>query len=165
MLVRRAVPADSESIRAIYNVEVTTSTATLDLVARTPGEQAAWMADHCGVYPAIVAEIEGAIVGFASLSPYRPRPGYATAVEDSVYVAGDHRGKGVGRALLSAAVDTARSHGFHSVIGRIVGDQQASIALHRTCGFEILGVEKQVGRKFGRFLDVTVVQQMLLPKT
>lgn len=161
MLVRRALIADSEPIRRIYNAEVTASTATLDLVARSTIDQVAWMADHSGVYPVLVAEQEGELVGFSSLSPYRSRPGYATVVEDSVYVLGTHRGKGIGHALLSAALDTARSHGFHSVIGRVITEQEASIALHKSCGFEIVGVEKEVGRKFGRFLDVALLQRML----
>ena len=144
--IRRANLADAEAIRQIYNIEVTGSTATLDLVARTPEEQANWMVAHSGVYPVIVAEEDGQVVGFAALSPYRPRPGYATAVEDSIYVAGDHRGKGVGRALLSEAVDMARHHGFHSVVARVSATQQASVALHQACGFELIGIEREIGR-------------------
>jgi phosphinothricin acetyltransferase len=101
------------------------------------------------------------VVGFSSLSAYRPRPGYATAVEDSVYVAEAYRGRGVGRLLLGGAVEAARTHGFHSVIGRIVTEQTGSIALHEACGFEIIGIEREVGRKFGRWLDVALAQRML----
>jgi L-amino acid N-acyltransferase YncA len=161
MLVRRAVEGDSEAIRQIYNTEVLASTATLDLVPRSPSEQAAWMSGHSGVYPVLVADAGGVVAGFASLSAYRPRPGYATAVEDSVYVAEGYRGRGVGRQLLNGAVEAALSHGFHSVIGRIVTEQTASIALHQACGFEIIGVEREVGRKFGRWLDVALAQRML----
>lgn len=161
MLLRRAAEQDSEAIRRIYNAEVLTSTATLDLVPRSELDQAAWMAAHAGVYPVLVAEEEGEVVGFSSLSPYRPRPGYATAVEDSVYVDPRFRGHGVGRLLLTGAVDAARSHGFHSVIGRIVTEQRTSIRLHETCGFAIVGIEKETGRKFSRWLDVAVAQRML----
>jgi len=94
--IRLANLADAETIRQIYNLEVTGSTATLDLVARTTEEQRAWMVAHSGVYPVVVADDGGQVVGFASLSPYRPRPGYATAVEDSIYVAAQHRGWGSG---------------------------------------------------------------------
>ena len=153
--------ADSEAIRRIYNAEVTGSTATLDLVPRTPEEQASWMTDHSGVYPVIVAEEAGEVVGFASLSPYRPRPGYATAVEDSIYVAAQHRGRGIGRALLDEAVVIARTHGFHSVIARVSATQQASVALHQACGFDFVGVEREIGRKFGRWLDVATLQRLL----
>ncbi|HXY42614.1 MAG TPA: GNAT family N-acetyltransferase [Acidimicrobiales bacterium] len=161
MLLRRAVESDSEAIRLIYNTEVLTSTATLDLVPRSPSDQAAWMSAHSGVYPVLVADAEGVVAGFSSLSAYRPRPGYATAVEDSVYVAEGYRGRGVGRLLLNGAVEAAVSHGFHSVIGRIVTEQMASIALHKACGFEIIGIEREVGRKFGRWLDVALAQRML----
>ncbi len=161
MLVRRAVEGDSEAIRLIYNAEVLTSTATLDLVPRAPRDQAAWMSGHSGVYPVLVAEEDGVVAGFSSLSAYRPRPGYATVVEDSVYVGEAYRGQGVGRLLLNAAVEAARSHGFHSVIGRISIEQTASISLHKACGFEIVGIEREVGRKFGRWLDVAIAQRML----
>jgi phosphinothricin acetyltransferase len=161
MLLRRAVESDSEAMRLVYNTEVLTSTATLDLVARSPSGQAAWMSGHAGVYPVLVVDAEGEVAGFSSLSAYRPRPGYATAVEDSVYVAERFRGGGVGRLLLTGAVEAARSHGFHSVIGRICTEQTASIALHEACGFEIIGVEREVGRKFGRWLDVALAQRML----
>ena len=146
-----------------YNREVTGSTVTFDMVERTVEEQAAWIADHLGGHPAIVAvdEASGQVVGFASLSPYRPRPAYATTVEDSVYVRDDRRGTGVGRALLTEIVRLAGTHGYHSVIGRIVGDHTASIALHEACGFEVVGREREVGRKHGRWLDVVLMQRML----
>jgi phosphinothricin acetyltransferase len=159
--VRRAIESDSEAIRLIYNTEVLSSTATLDLVPRSPSDQATWMSRHSGVYPVLVADADGVVAGFSSLSAYRPRPGYATGVEDSVYVAEGQRGQGVGKLLLNGAVEAAVSHGFHSVIGRIVTEQAASIALHKACGFEIIGIEREIGRKFGRWLDVALAQRML----
>lgn len=161
MDIRRAVISDAEAIRQIYNTEVTGSTATLDLVPRTAAEQLSWIADHSGVYPAIVADEAGEVVGFASLSPYRPRPGYATAVEDSIYVAADLRGKGIGRALLTEAVTMARTHGFHSIVARVSATQEASVALHQACGFDFVGVEREIGRKFGRWIDVAILQRLL----
>jgi len=155
---------DADAIREIYNAEVVTSTVTFDLVARTLAEQVAWIDEHSGGHPAIVAvddDNDGVVVGFASLSPYRSRPAYAPTVEDSVYVHPDHRGRGIGRLLLSDLVELARDHGFHSVIARIVGGHDASIALHRACGFEEIGCEREVGRKFGKWLDVVLMQVML----
>jgi L-amino acid N-acyltransferase len=153
---------DAEALRAIYNVEVLESTVTFDLVPRTLTDQLAWIDEHSGGHPAIVAvSDDGSVAGFASLSPYRPRPAYAPTVEDSVYVARDRRGSGVGRLLLSDLVELARDHGFHSVVARIVGGHDASIALHRACGFEVIGSEREVGRKFGRWLDVVLMQRML----
>ncbi|HLI44713.1 MAG TPA: GNAT family N-acetyltransferase [Acidimicrobiales bacterium] len=159
--LRRASDRDAEAIRSIYNHEVLTSTATLDLVPRTPEEQRIWMSAHSGAYPALVATREGEVVGFSSLSPYRPRPGYSTAVEDSVYVAQSARRQGVGRLLLEGAIEAARAHGFHSIVARISAEQAASIELHLACGFVMVGVEREIGRKFGRFIDVAIVQHLL----
>ncbi len=156
-----AGPDDAEAIRSIYNVEVTESTVTFDLVPRSLAAQQVWLAEHAGVYPAVVAVEEGSVVAFGSLGPYRSRPAYATTVEDSVYVRRDRRGRGAGRAVLSELVRLASGHGFHAVMGRIVGGHQASIALHRALGFELVGVEREVGRKFGRWLDVVVMQRLL----
>jgi len=153
---------DADAVRAIYNVEVLESTVTFDLVPRSLAEQVAWIDEHSGGHPAIVAvDADGEIGGFASLSPYRPRPAYATTVEDSVYVRRDLRGRGVGRLLLGDLVELARDHGFHSVVGRIVGGHEASIALHTSCGFDRVGTEREVGRKFNRWLDVILMQKML----
>jgi L-amino acid N-acyltransferase len=159
---RLAERRDAEALRDIYNVEVLESTVTFDLVPRSLAEQVAWIDEHSGGHPAIVAvSDDDSVVGFASLSPYRPRPAYAPTVEDSVYVHRDRRGHGIGRLLLGDLVELARSHGFHSAIGRIVGGHEASIALHRACDFEEVGRERQVGRKFGRWLDVVLMQRML----
>ncbi len=159
--IRLATTADAESIRTIYNTEVLGSTVTFDIVPRSVEDQNEWMTAHGGVYPLIVAVDLEVVVGFASLSPYRPRAAYATSAEDSVYVAADRRGQGVGRALLGELVDLAGSHGFHAVMARIVGDHEASIALHRSCGFELVGIEREIGRKFGRWLDVALMQLLL----
>ena len=162
MQVRLARASDSESIRSIYNAEVTGSTATFDLVPRTVDEQLAWLAEHRGPYPAVVAVDEGeTVLGFGSLSEYKNRPSYATTVENSVYVGAAHRGRGVGRLLLRELVELATRHGFHSVIARVGGDNTTSIALHRDCGFTLVGVEREVGRKFNRWLDVSVLQRLL----
>ena len=159
--VRPADRSDAEAIRSIYNVEVTTSTVTFDLVPRTLAEQVAWLDEHAGAHPAIVAVDGETVVGFGSLSPYRDRPAYATSVEDSVYVHREHRGRGIGRLLLEELVQRGRDHGFHAVIARIVGGHQASIALHRACGFDTVGVEREIGRKFQRWLDVMLMQRLL----
>ncbi|HZQ84350.1 MAG TPA: GNAT family N-acetyltransferase [Acidimicrobiales bacterium] len=161
MEVRPATIDDAEAIRTIYNIEVSGSVHVFDLVPRTLGEQQAWLADHSGVHPAIVAVENGAVAGFGSLSPFRPRPAYATSVEDSIYVAADHRGKGVGKLLLTELLTLAGDYGFHAVFGRIVGHNEVSIAVHRSCGFELVGVEKEVGRKFGQWLDVVEMQRLL----
>ena len=158
---RLAEGRDAEAIRAIYNVEVLTSTVTFDLVPRTLDDQLRWLDEHAGGHPAIVAvDAADEVVGFGSLSPWRPRPAYAPTVEDSVYVRDDQRGRGVGRVLLTELVRLADAHGFHSVMARIVGGHEASIALHAACGFVQAVVEREVGRKFGRWLDVVLLQHL-----
>jgi phosphinothricin acetyltransferase len=161
MEVRLATLDDAEPIRQIYNLEVTTSTATFDLVPRSLEDQRRWQAERAGARAVVVAELDGQVCGFASLSPWRDRPAYSTTVEDSVYVHREHQGEGVGRALLEELVRTATAHGFHACMARIVGGHQASIALHERCGFEVVGTEREVGRKFGRWLDVVLMERLL----
>jgi len=159
--IRLAERRDAEAIRGIYNAEVTGSTVTFDLVARSLEDQVSWIDAHAGGHPAVVAEIDEEIVGFGSLSPFRDRAAYIGTVEDSLYVDHAYRSRGVGRALLEELLRLAAAHGFHTVIARIVGGHDASIALHASCGFEIVGTEREVGRKFGQWLDVVVMQRML----
>jgi phosphinothricin acetyltransferase len=162
MTVRLAEVGDAEGIRRIYNREVLESTVTFDLVPRSLDDQVHWLQARSGAHAVVVADDgTGAVCGFGSLSPYRERPAYSTTVEDSVYVDPAHQGRGVGKLLLSELVTVATAHGFHSVIARIVGGHEASIALHRACGFGVVGTEREVGRKFGRWLDVVVMQRLL----
>ena len=160
--VRAATLDDAEAIRAIYNPEVLESTVTFDLVPRSPEEQRAWLAARSGALAVLVAEDEASeVVGFASLSPYRDRPAYSTTVEDSVYVRRDQQGRGVGKLLLGALLETAAAHGFHACMARVVGHHDASIRLHSSLGFDVVGTEREVGRKFGRWLDVVLMQKLL----
>jgi L-amino acid N-acyltransferase len=172
MRLRLVERADAEAIRAIYNYEVKNGTNTFDLVARSTEDQRAWIDRHRGAHPAIVAVEElpegpagrgsaGLVTGFGVISPYRNRAAYGTSVEDSVYVHRDQRGRGVGRALLAELLSLAGAHGFHAVIARISSENEPSIRLHRSCGFEVVGTEREIGRKHGRWLDVVELQRML----
>lgn len=161
MQVRLAQLSDAEAIGRIYNDAVTGSTVTFDLEPRTLSDQVTWIARHRGAHPAVVATDDGAVIGFGSLSSYRDRPAYSTSVEDSVYVDAACRGRGVGRLLLEHLLALATDHGFHTVIARTTAENLPSIELHRRCGFDLVGTEKEVGRKFGRWLDVAVLQRML----
>jgi L-amino acid N-acyltransferase len=162
MQIRPVALGDAEATRAIYNVEVLETTVTFDLVPRTLEAQQLWIEQHLGGHPAIVAvNDDGTVLGFASLSPFKARAAYAPTVEDSVYVHRDARGRGVGARLLREILSLGIDHGFHSVMARIVGGHDASITLHQKCGFEAIGCEREVGRKFGRWLDVVVMQRML----
>jgi len=149
--LRLATVADAEQIRTIYNHEVVHTAATFDLVPRSLPDQEAWLSARSGAFAAIVAvdpaDTEGDVLGFASLSPYKERAAYRTSVEDSIYVRRDRNGQGIGS--------------FHAVFARINAASDASIALHRACGFELVGVEREVGRKFNRWHDVALMEHLL----
>jgi L-amino acid N-acyltransferase YncA len=161
LVLRLATGADADAIMAIYNREVTETTSTFDLVPRSLADQRSWLSARSGAFSAIVAVDGDRVVGFASLSPYKERAAYRTTVEDSVYVGRDHTGQGIGRLLLGRLVEVARESGFHTIIARIEASGAASRALHAACGFELVGIERQVGRKFGRWLDVAIMQIVL----
>jgi L-amino acid N-acyltransferase len=161
--LRPASIADAAAIAEIYNREVMQTTATFDLVPRTLEQQQEWITARSGAFAAIVAvdDATNRVVGFASLSAYKERAAYRTTVEDSVYVHRDFGGRGIGKLLLGRLVEIARESGFHSVIGRIEVTGDASRALHASCGFELVGIEREVGRKFNRWLSVAVMQKIL----
>ena len=161
MKVRLANLSDAEAVADIYNHEVLSGVATFDLVPKTLDEQRDWLRERSGALPCIVAlDDSGKVVGWACLSKYRDRPAYGTSVEDSIYVHPEHQGIGVGSVLLSELVHLADQHGFHATFARIAGENPASVALHSKHGFEMVGVEREVGRKFGQSLDVTVMQRL-----
>ena len=157
---------DAEQIRSIYNVEVLDSTVTMDLVPRTLTEQHHWISVHQGAHGAIVAIDDDPltraerVIGFASISPYRSRPGYSTTVENSIYVHRQHQSRGLGRLLLDEILALAQESGFHSCMARILAGHEASIRLHQSRGFELVGVERDVARKFGRWIDITLMQKI-----
>jgi L-amino acid N-acyltransferase YncA len=159
--IRLATIADAESILEIYNHEVVHTVATFDLVARTLDEQRQWLAARSGAFAAIVAISDNAVVGFGSLSPYKELPAYRTSVEDSVYVHTGHQGRGIGKLLVAELLSVARVSGFHAVFARITASSTASRALHSSCGFHLVGIEQEVGRKFNRWLDVALMQIVL----
>ena len=159
--IRRASEADAEAIRAIYNHEVEHETSTFDLVPRSLEDQLAWQRARDGAFCVYVAELDGEVVGFGALSPYKERAAYRTSVEDSVYVRRDVGRRGVGRVLLNHLLDSAADGGFHAVIARITTLSVGSIALHSALGFEPVGVEREIGRKFNKWLDVQIMECLL----
>ncbi len=172
MRTRLVEVGDAPALMNIYNPEVVETTVTFDLVPRSLEEQEDWILAHVVTHPCIVAINEddelgelGArderILGFALVSPFRDRPAYATTVENSVYVHRRARGRGVGEHLLRELMKTAGESGFHSMIARIVGENDGSIRLHEKCGFSLVGTEIEVGRKHGHWLDVVEYQYVL----
>ena len=163
---------DAPAIAAIYDPEVLETTVTFDLVPRSADEHRDWVAAHLGTHPCLVAVNEtddvgapGArgerILGFAVMNTFRSRPAYATTVETSVYAHRGARGRGVGERLLTDLISLAGELGYHALIARIVGENEASIRLHERCGFTLVGREREVGRKHGRWLDVVEYQYVV----
>ncbi len=161
IVVRAAREADLPRIREIYNHEVLTSTATYDTQQRTEAEQRIWFARHGGPHPVFVAEKGAAICGWASLSPWSDRAAYGRSAEVSEYVAVEWRRRGIGRKLLETLIDAARAHRHHALLARISADNAASIAMHAALGFFVAGTLKEVGIKFGRMLDVCIMELIL----
>ena len=162
LTIREATSDDAEAIRLIYNHEVENETSTLDLVSRTLETQREWIAARSGAFCAVVAvDSSGTVLGFGALSEYKDRSGYRSTVENSVYVRRDVARRGIGKQILLHLIETATVSGFHSVIARIEAQSLASRGLHSSCGFELVGIEKQVARKFGKWLDIAVMQKSL----
>jgi len=161
MDIRHATVEDAEAIRQIYNEEVMSGTGVLESKPRSVAEQRAWMSERSGVHVVLVAVDGPTVIGFGSMSPYRNKTSYRTTVEHSVYVAADRRRSGAGRLLLSELIEQARNHGFHAMIGRVTADNGSSLVLHEQLGFERIGLEREVGRKFNAWVDVVPMQILL----
>jgi phosphinothricin acetyltransferase len=158
-LIRPATPADLQAIVDIYNDEVLHGVATFDTEPWTATGQAAWLAEHTtGRHPLLVAEVTGCVIGWASLSAWSSRCAYARAAEVSIYVHRDERGRGVGRALLAELIARGRAGGLGVLLARIEASGAASLRLHRTVGFRSIGTMRRVGEKFGRVLDVELLE-------
>lgn len=164
-VLRDTVVADLPAITAIYADEVLHGTATFELIPPDEAEMASRLAAvRAFDLPWLTAVIDGAVVGYAYLSPFRLRPAYRYCVELSVYIAPDARGLGVGRALMEALIARARAMGLRHLIG-VIGDSAnaGSIALHRATGFREAGVWRETGWKFERWIDVVLMQLDLAP--
>ena len=152
---------DLPAISDIYNQAVLNTTASYDYEPRSMDHRLAWYELHQKQdLPMYVAE-ENGVIGWSSLSKYHDRVGYRFSVEDSVYIAEPHRGKGVGKALLTPLIEAARKRDLRAIIGAIDADNQASIRLHARFGFEKVGHFKKVGFKFERWLDVVYMELLL----
>lgn len=163
MRIRTAGAADAEALAAIYGHHVLNGFGTFEEVPPTAEEMARRReAVAARGLPYLVAEDAGQVVGFAYASPFRPRPAYRYTVEDSVYVAPDRMGQGVGRAALSAVLEACEALGVRQVVA-VIGDSgnAGSIGLHRALGFEPTGVGRSFGYKFGRWVDIVFMQKPL----
>ena len=147
-------------ITQIYNEAILTTTATFDVEPKTEEEQIAWLEAHDRRHPVLVAELEGAVVGWACLSEWSTRCAYANTAETTIYVKEGFRGQGIGRRLKAAIVTEGERLGYHSLIARIAEGSDASVHLSESFGFRYVGVLQEVGEKFGRLLDVYIYQKI-----
>lgn len=158
--VRRATPNDLPVITEIYNDAVLNTIATFDTQPKTPEAQQQWFSEHGPKYPIMVADVDGQIAGWASLSRWSGRCAYANTAEISVYVSKTHQGMGIGRQLIRAITDEGQRVGLHTVIARIAGGNDVSIRLHESVGFTHIGIMREVGEKFGKRIDVYMMQKI-----
>lgn len=159
--VREAEPGDLEPILAIYNEAVLHTTATYDYEPRTMDAQRQWLeTKRAQKLPVLVGVERGAVAGFASYGPFRAWAAYLYTVENSIYVAPEHRGRGVGTAILGPLVELARARGFHAMVAGIDATNAPSLKLHAKFGFEPVAHFREVGWKFERWLDLVFLERI-----
>ena len=164
-IIRIATLGDLSAITAIYNDAIFKTTATFDTEPKKATEQLIWFKAHAEKIPVLVAEFKSEVIGWASLNPYSDRLGYAETAEVSLYVSENHRGQGVGKSLLAQLIATGKENGLYTILARITEGNQKSIQLHHELGFETIGVLREVGIKFGKRIDVHVLQLIFKGKS
>ena len=159
--IRLAEATDAEEIRAIRNDVIERSTAAWTTQVLSSCDGQAWLAENLKSRSAYVAEADGQVIGYANWAPWRPKDGYRHTVEDSVYLASGHQGRGLGADLLRALIAGASESGAHVMMACIEASNARSVALHERLGFELVGTAREVGTKFGRWLDLTMMRRAL----
>ncbi|XUW99807.1 MAG: N-acetyltransferase family protein [Dehalogenimonas sp.] len=157
--IRLATVEDLKAINDIYNHYVTASTCTYQEEHETLEGRKKWFEHHQpGTHPVVVAERAGVVLGWGSLSPYHSRCAYRFTVENSVYIHSGHLRQGIGSAILKDLVKRSRGIGYHAIIAAIDGSQSASIDMHLKFGFKEVGRFREVGFKFGSWLNVVYLE-------
>jgi len=163
--VRPAELSDVPRITEIYNDAVRTTVATFDTEPRTVEDRTEWYRGHDAGHPVYVATIDGTVVGWASLSPWSDRKAYEATAEVSVYVEAGYQGRGAGGLLLETLVRAGGEVGHRTLLARIADGNEASLRMHRSKGFALVGVMREVGFKFGKWLDVHLMQLVYPART
>ncbi len=162
LILRDATEADLPAILAIYNHAVAETTAIWNEVLIDLDNRRAWLElRRAKGFPVLVAEVEGRIAGYASYGDWRAFDGFRQSVEHSVYVEKSHHGRGIGKALMTALIERARAGDIHVMVAAIEAGNKGSIALHQKLGFRLVGTHSEVGKKFGRWLDLTMMELKL----
>lgn len=161
-VIRRATVGDAADIARIYNHYIETSTATFDTELKSVEERQEWIAERSAAHPVVVVQdAEHQTVAWGSLSPFASRSAWSRTVEVAVYVAPSHLGQGIGPLVLDHLVHEAVDAGHHVAVSKIVSENEASLRMTERAGFERVGVMREVGRKFDRWLDVVIMQRVL----
>jgi L-amino acid N-acyltransferase len=158
--IRMAQRKDIPLITKIYNEAILRTTATFDTTPKTLEEQQTWFEDHGAKNPVMVAELDGRVVGWGSLSKWSDRCAYTDTAEISLYIGEEHQGKGIGKNLMKKILEEGDKQGLHVVIARITEGNKVSVTLHESIGFFHIGVMKEVGMKFGKRLDVYLMEKV-----
>ena len=161
VMIRAATAADVEAICAIHNQGIADRIATLDMPLRTPADTHAWLAERSPRHPVIVAELDGAVVGWGSLNRFNPRAVYDFVADFSVYIERTWRGKGIGGQLLDRLVDLARTHGYHKMVLAALALNSAGVALYTSAGFTRVGIYREHGQLDGKWVDVVIMEKLL----
>jgi L-amino acid N-acyltransferase YncA len=158
MRTRAAAAGDAAAIARIYNEGIEDRLGTFETEPRTALDILGWLDAR---YPLVIADEDGEVVAWAAAHPYRPRSAYSGIGEFSIYVARDHRGRGLGRTTLAALIDACESRGYWKLVSRIFPENEASLALCRTLGFREVGVYRRHGKLDGEWRDCVVVERLL----
>ena len=159
--IRTAALRDADAICTVYNQGIVDRVATLESALRTPEERRQWLAGRDGRHPVIVADVNGVVVGWASLNQFNPREAYDHVADFSVYVERSWRGKGVGRRLLDHLIEVARDLGYHKLVLAALLRNEAGAALYASAGFTRVGVYREQGQLDGRWVDVLIMEKIL----
>lgn len=160
--IRSAAERDLAPILAIYNHAIEHTTAVFSYEPHTLEMRHEWFAaKQAGGYPVLVAERDGRVAGFATYGAFRPWPAYSHTVEHSVYTAPEFRRQGIARSLMNELISQARTNGLHAMIGGVVAENAESIRLHESLGFTEVAHFREVGWKFGRWLDLKFFELLL----
>ncbi len=162
LVIRKATEADIEPIFNIYDQHVLTGIATFETTVKSPTEKLDWFLAHQGDHKLLVAELNRKVVGWAGFSKWSPREAYARAAELSIYIEDSVQGQGVGKKLLTEILNQPSN--IQVLIARIAEPNPASVALHQAVGFKDIGIMKQIGEKFGKLIDVRLMDWHRPPK-
>jgi L-amino acid N-acyltransferase YncA len=158
--IRKATIQDLDEITKIYNEAILKTVATFDTEIKSLKEQKTWFENHGSKNPILVAEQNRSVIGWASLSQWSDRCAYSDTAEISLYVQEKYQGKGIGKSLMKEIIKEGEKAGLHAVIARITQGNKLSIHLHEKFGFKHIGVMKEVGKKFGKRLDVYLMEKI-----